>query len=141
MDEHIIRGRPDFLEPDFGVTHLAKVPRYVYATCRNAMLVHKVARVEAHWYEARYDHLLRLDNPKLVAKSVCGQIFFIHLPYDRKKFRASLCEVPATNAVLCGRCHGRVATFGKHNSWPCTKEIAKVRLGCIVRGRRRPPAK
>lgn len=133
MSEQIVRGRPDFANHRFGITKAKRTPKYVYSLSHQAMLIHKVAYAENYWYVPMGDHLLRLDTPKIIARTVCNQSFFIHLPRDHRKFRASFCEVPNPEAVLCGGCHGEVATFGKHGNPPCTKELAKVRLGCISR--------
>ncbi len=130
-----IEGRPDFANHDFGHTEIKKFPPFVYSLSLNGMLVHKVSHVTASWYEAQYDRMLRLDTPKLVATTVCGYFFFIHLPRDKKTFKASLCEIPKPDAVLCGRCHGEPASFGKHGKASCSKRVARVRLGCLVRGR------
>ena len=137
MSETWIEGRPDFGNHSFGQTVLAKHPKYVYSTSRGAMLIHKVLYVKAYWYEPMYDRLLRLETPKLVAVANCQQAFFIHLPRDRRKFRASFCEVPKPDAVLCGACHGEPRPFGKRGKPPCSKELAKIRLGCSVRGVKR----
>jgi len=130
-----IEGRPDFADWQFGKTRLAKHPKYVYGTSRQSMLIHKIAYVTAHWYEAHYDRMLRLETPNLVATALCGQIFFVQLRHDRRKFTASMCEIPKPDAVLCGACHGEPRPFGKYGKPPCSKEIAKVRLGCLVRGK------
>jgi hypothetical protein len=131
--EIYVMGRPDFGDHCFGKVEIVKHPQYVYSTSKMGMLIHKVLRVQAHWYEPRYDRLLRLENPKITCDSVCGQIFFIHLPHDDRKFRASFCEIPNPGAVLCGRCHGQPSTFAKRGNPPCSKEMAKIRKGCLQR--------
>lgn len=135
MSETWVEGRPDFRDHAFGITTMAKHPKYVYGVSHNSMLIHKVSRVEAHWYEARYDRLLRLETPKLIAKTVCQQHFFIQMPHDRRHFTASFCEIPKPDAVLCGACYGKPRPFGKHGKPPCSKELARVRLGCLTRAR------
>ena len=135
MSETWIEGRPDFRDHSFGITKLKDFPKYVYGTAGNALLIHKVSSVEAYWYEPDYGRMLRLETPKLIARSVCQQSFFIHLPRSRQKFKAVMCEVPKPDAVLCGACHGQPRPFGRHGKPPCSKEMAKIRLGCLTRGR------
>ena len=133
--ENIIIGRPDFADNAFGKTELVDYPTYVFGLSKACMLVHKVARVTAHWYSAHYDRLYRHQSPKLVAETVCGKIFFIQLPGEKIP-RATFCDLPKEDAVPCGRCHGQPATFGKHGTPSVSKEMAKIRLGCAVRGRK-----
>ncbi len=136
MSETWINGRPDLADQSFGQTVIAKHPKYVYSTSHGAMLMHKILYVKAYWYEAQYDRLLRLETPELIAVAVCQQAFFIHLPHDERKFRASFCDLPKPEAVLCGACHGEPRPFGKRGKPPCSKELAKIRLGCLMRGRK-----
>ena len=82
--ETIIEGRPDFGHPNCGVTEVKSFPKYVYGTSRLAALIHKVSHVRAYWYKAQYDHLRRLQTPKIIATSICGQSFFIHIPDDSR---------------------------------------------------------
>jgi hypothetical protein len=131
-----INGRPDFKDHRFGITEIRQYPQFIYSLSRNAMLVHKVVKVEAHWYEAEYDRLRRLETPRIIATAVCGQGFFVYLPDSRRKSRSSFCEIPKKDSVPCGACHGCPRPFGKHGYPPCSKEMARVRLGCIVRGRK-----
>jgi hypothetical protein len=133
MSETWIEGRPDLADHSFGITKVAKFPKYVYSTAGNAMLVHKVASVDAYWYEEDYGRLLRLETPKLIARTACNMSCFIHLPRNNRKFKAVMCEIPKPDAVLCGACHGEPRPFGKHGKPPCTKEMAKIRLGCLQR--------
>ena len=133
MRETYVEGRPDFANHSFGITRLKDYPKYVYGMAGNALLVHKVAYVEAYWYEPQYDRMLRLETPKLIARSVCNCSFFIHLPHARKKFKAVMCEIPKPDAVLCGACHGQPRPYGKNGTPPCSKELAKIQLGCLVR--------
>jgi hypothetical protein len=51
--------------------------------------------------------------------------------------RTRTCTIPEPDALLCGRCHGEPATFGKHGK--ATKAGVKradahVKLGCLVNG-------
>lgn len=137
MSETYVMGRPDFRNHSFGKTEIEKHPKYIYSSSMNGMLIHKVSYVEAHWYEVADggEKLLRLESPKLIGVSVCGQHFFIHLPRAKRnqKFRAAMCEIPKPDAVMCGRCHGEVATFGKRGNPPCSKEMARIRKGCLQR--------
>lgn len=135
MDELIVDGRPDLRDHTFGKTRIKKHPKYVYSTSGGAMLVHRIKYVTAYWYDTHYSHLIRRQTPKLVAKSFCQNSFFLNLPKQKNKFSAVACEIPAPDAVLCGACHGQPRPFGKYGKPPCTKELAQVRLGCLVRGK------
>lgn len=117
----------------FGVSTAARHPAYVYSINRNSCLMHKVRSVEIHWY-ALVDgghRLGRLKQPAMIALTVCGNARAL-LPH-----RSRTCHIPLPGALLCGRCHGEPATFGKHGKGT-TERIprteAHVRLGCIVAG-------
>ena len=127
----VTEGRPDHGNPDFGMTRAKRTPKYVHGRIGSACLLHKVDRVELHWYTAggvMGEHLVRLSTPKMVCTTICGHVFFIGTP------KARTCELPAPGTVLCGRCHGETANFGKNTTSGVTKEQAKVRLGCIAKG-------
>lgn len=130
----VIESRPDINgQPDFGVTTAKKHPPFVFAIRGVSCLVHKIARVEMHWYRVgRHGHaLVKLKRPAMFAITNCSQHFM--LQGDRSR----TCQLPSPDALLCGRCHGEVATFGKHG--PATKagikrQVAHVKLGCAVKG-------
>lgn len=137
----IIDGRPDLDAwrdgRRFGVSRVSRFPPYVYSTRRNAALVHRVAYVEAHWWEpVGAGHALRrLDRPRLVAHCVCNQVLFLHRTrrHDRGP-AATTCLVPAPDALLCGRCHGAVPTFGRGGPLEGDREArraADATLGCL----------
>jgi hypothetical protein len=129
---NIVEGRPDFVDRKFGVTVAKRHAKYVYSNL-NGLLLHKVNKVELHWYDARMDHLVRRDVPHVSITTVCGQMFFGSSSRGGKALRRStMCELPKPDAVLCGRCHGETPPFGKDGKPPCTKGEAKVRLGCIT---------
>lgn len=118
---------------EFGVTKARRHPAYVYAINRNAALMHRVAEVRLHWHA--YIHggstLARLKQPAMIAETVCGYAF----PLDPKRTRT--CAVPEPEALLCGRCHGEPATFGKHGAGTKSgikRAQAHVKLGCVVAG-------
>jgi hypothetical protein len=108
-------------------------PPYVFSVVANAALVHKVAAVEIHWWMVvRSGHALaRRKKPKLIAHLVCGGQRFLRPEKSRT------CLVPAPDAVLCGRCHGDVASFGKNGAAikaGITRHDAYLKLGCVVKG-------
>lgn len=139
LDENaaIIDGRPDFAyyarRDVFGMTLASKYPPFVFSTRGVSCLVHKVARVELHWYAVvRGGHALaKLKRPVMFAVTNCGTSF--RLECDRSR----MCQLPDPDAMPCGRCNGDVAPFGKYG--PATKagikrSEAHVKLGCVVKG-------
>ena len=131
----MIKGRPDLYgNPRFDVFRRAtRFPPYVFATSKNAALVHKVAGVKfRHWVLDHGGHnLLYTAKPPAIAETVCNCSFFL----EAKRTRT--CVVPKPDAILCGACHGDVRPFGKHG-WAravgLTRAEANVKLGCIVNG-------
>jgi len=103
-------------------------PPYVYSTSRNACLVHKIVRVKLRWWKCTWDCMVRLQHPRMIAESACGMNFFI----DSTK--AKTCAVPRPDAVLCGRCHGEGPSFPKWRKPKISRDLAKVRLGCVSEG-------
>lgn len=127
----VIDGRPDFHNCGFGVTLAKTFPPYVFSVGANAGLVHKVVRVELRWWvPIRSGHQLgRLNAPRMTAHLACGEIRFL------KSNKTRTCLIPNPRALLCGRCHGEPATFGKHGVARGMKRAeAHVRLGCVVKG-------
>ena len=117
----------------FGVSSAKRHPAYVYSINRNAVLMHKIRDVEIQWYALVGDGSLmgRLRQPAMIAHTVCG----VSRPLTPDRTRT--CAVPFPDSVLCGRCHGEPATFGKHGR--AKKEGLKkaechVKLGCVVAG-------
>jgi hypothetical protein len=110
-----------------------KYPPYVFSTRGVSCLVHKIAWVELHWWRVAGggEKLVKLKRPVMIAQTVCSMSF--RLQGDRSR----TCLLPNPDALLCGRCHGDVATFGKDG--PATKAGTKrseahVKLGCVVQG-------
>ena len=138
VEEHnIIHGRPDLdyysgrRAERFGVTRAKKHPPYVFSIGGNACLIHKIAYVELHWWEAKYDHMVKRHRPKMIANTICGMFKF--LDADRSR----TCLIPSPDAVLCGRCHGEMPTFGKNGAGTkagMKRTEAHVKLGCVVKG-------
>ena len=127
----VIDGRPDFYNFGFGMTLAKKFPPYVFSVGMNAGLVHKVVRVELHWWvPIRSGHQLgRLNRPRMIAHLACGEFRFLKAKYTRT------CLIPNPEALLCGRCHGEPATFGKHGkARGMPRSEAHVKLGCVVQG-------
>ena len=117
----------------FGVTTTKRHPAYVYSINKNACLMHKVRDVEIQWYAllGNGGRMGRLKQPAMIAHTVCGCSRAL-LP---EKTRT--CHIPEPDAVLCGRCHGEPATFGKHGAGTkagVKRAEASVKLGCIVNG-------
>lgn len=121
-------------ERTFGVSKAKRYPAYVYAINRNAGLMHRVVDVELHWYAfvgPGASQLGRLKQPAAIATTACGTSF----PLVSRRTRT--CTVPEPDALLCGRCHGELATFGKHGAATkagITRQAAHVKLGCVVAG-------
>lgn len=120
-------------ERTFGVSKAARHPAYVYSVNRNACLMHKVFAVEIQWYAllGNGSTMGRLKQPAMIAHTVCG--CSRALTPDRSR----TCAVPLPESVLCGRCHGEPATFGKHGDGTkrgLKRAEANVKLGCVVAG-------
>lgn len=131
----LIDGRPDLpcYGDRHGVTRAKKWPPYVFSVRRPSALVHRVAYVDMHWYRVARggNALARLKRPVLIASTPCGMSFRLQGENSRT------CVVPASDALLCGRCHGRAATFSRKPGAeppPMTREEAHVKLGCAVLG-------
>ena len=93
-------------EATFGRSMAKRYPRYVYSVSKNACLMHKVIRVEIHWYAMLGSSRLgRLKQPAMIAHTACG-VGRILTP-DRSR----TCAVPLDGSELCGRCHGEGTTF------------------------------
>lgn len=117
----------------FGVTKAQRHPAYVYSINKNACLMHKVREVELQWYAliGAGHQMGRLKQPAAIAHTVCG-VSRALMPE-----RSRTCAVPLSGSVLCGRCHGEPATFGKHGNGTkagLKRAEANVRLGCAVAG-------
>lgn len=117
----------------FGVSRAKRHPAYVYSINKNACLMHRIAYVEIHWYAliSGGSKMGRLKQPAMIAKTACGDTRM--LTPDRSR----TCHIPLPNSVLCGRCHGQLATFGANGAGTMSglkRSEANVRLGCEVSG-------
>lgn len=133
MSQLIIHGRPDFQNHDFGVTEAKRYPPYVFSIRGASALVHKVSRVQLRWWKVagHGEKMVKLTRPIMIADCVCGMFFRL----EGSKSRT--CHIPNPDALLCGRCHGEIATFGKHGAGTkagITRHVAHVKLGCVVKG-------
>lgn len=128
MSPIVIDGRPDLPYSRFGVTRAKHFPKYVYSANKMGLLIHKIASVDLHWYIPidKGERLARLDKPRMIATTVCGQNKFL------EPGRAHTCVMPEPSAVLCGRCHGEPATFRRDGKNGMTKQYARDHLGCIA---------
>jgi hypothetical protein len=129
MSRIVTDGRPDFPGwKRFGITQAKHFPKYVYSANKMGLLIHKIAKVDLHWWEPidQGERLARLDKPRMIATTVCGQNKFL------SPGRAHTCAVPDPRAVLCGKCHGQPATFAKNRVPKVTKEYARDHLGCMA---------
>lgn len=130
----IIEGRPDFGNFHFGVTVATSHPPYVFGVKNGSALVHKIAKVELHWYAIvgpNGGQLVRVNKPLMIATIVCGGSRFLTAT------RSRTCMVPAPDALLCGRCHGEPASFGPDGTarrLGISRIEAGVKLGCVVNG-------
>lgn len=138
VTEYAIDGRPDLAWGNsgrYGVTQAKSFPPYVFSIGRGAALVHKIARVDLHWYAASSSdggqRLLKRRHPRMLAQTVCGATRFLG------GARSRTCRIPEPDALLCGRCHGEPATFGKDGAATkagIRRREAGVKLGCVVAG-------
>lgn len=130
----IIEGRPDFGRPyGYGITHAKKHPPYVFSIRGVSCLVHKIARVELHWYRVGRDGscLVKLKKPVMIAITNC------QCHYRLEPSCSRTCHVPSPDAMLCGFCHGEPRPFGKHGAATkagIKRQEAHVKLGCMVNG-------
>ena len=132
-DSAPIIDRDSVNERTFGVSATKRHPAYVYSINKNACLMHKVRDVEIQWYALIDDGSLmgRLKQPAMIAHTVCGMSKAL-LPE-----RTRTCAIPEPDALLCGRCHGEPATFGRHGKATkagIKRSDANVKLGCVVAG-------
>lgn len=129
-----IEGRPDFHNHDFGVTYAKKFPPYVFGTSKMCSLVHRIVSVELRWYVPgghRGECLIRLRRPMMLARTACGNVRFLQAK------RSRTCLIPNPDALMCGRCIGELATFGKHGAGTkagISRSTASAKLGCVVQG-------
>jgi hypothetical protein len=132
-DPYVIHGRPDFRDPDFGITYAKKFPPYVFSIRGASALIHRVRRVRLRWWEVagHGEKLVKQNKPRMTAECMCGQFFSL------QGSRSRTCHVPAPDALLCGRCHGEGPVFSK-DGWATregiTRHEAHVKLGCVVKG-------
>jgi hypothetical protein len=122
-------GRPDLGTNkivDWGIVKAKRFLPYVHSTAGNALLIHKVASVEIRWYQGYWNYMKRREQPSLHALTVCG----MWKALSRKKGAAKMCEIPDPRSVLCGKCHGELATFSRKRTVRVKKRWAKDHLGC-----------
>jgi hypothetical protein len=122
-----IEGRPDFDNPRFGITRAKRHPKYVYGSIFGS-LIHEINYVEFRWYELKMGYCIRLDSPRISATTKCGMSFFVSNYNSRGK--ASVCEIPKEDAVLCKACRREGRNFPKNKKHDITKQEAKARIGC-----------
>lgn len=128
-----IMGRPDHADHNFGVMRAKRHPPYVFSIRGASCLVHKVAYVDLHWWRVSNGghSLVKLKRPVLIAHTTCSMVFRL------EGRTARTCLVPAPESLLCGRCHGDLATFGKDGAATAaglTRHVAHLKLGCAVPG-------
>jgi hypothetical protein len=129
----VLHDRRDFYDRGFGVMTATKHPPFVFSTRGASGLIHKVSRVTMHWWRiGRGGHaLVKLKRPVMIAETNCTMSFRL------EGEKARTCWIPNPDALLCGRCHGDVATFGKHGAATkagIRRTEAHVKLGCVVTG-------
>lgn len=127
VDRHSVNDRT------FGVTTTRRHPAYVYSINKNSCLMHKIREVEIQWYAliGNGSKMGRLKQPAMIARTVCGTSRALVPEKSRT------CKIPLPGSVLCGRCHGEPATFGKHGAGTkagLRRSVAHVELGCIEAG-------
>lgn len=109
-------------------TRAKKHPPYVYGTSGNACLIHKVNYVRLRWwtYGGGGSYLIRLSTPRMIAVTNCQRW------YSLDSTRAKTCATPRSDAVLCAACHGTGRNFPHGREHAVSKEMAKIRKGCIT---------
>lgn len=135
-DEHVapIPRQSHSIGSNFGVMDAKKHPPYVFSIRGVSCVVHKISRVEIHWWRIgghRGELYVKLKRPVLIAQTPCCASFRLEPRISRT------CHVPSSDAVLCGRCHGEPASFGKQGAATeagIRRQVAHVKLGCIVQG-------
>ncbi len=119
-------------ERTFGKSETRRHPAYVYSINKNACLMHRIVRVEIQWYAFVDMHRLgRLKQPAMIAITAC------QCSRPLLATRTRTCAVPLRGSILCGRCHGEPATFGRHGKGTLAglkRSEAHVQLGCEVNG-------
>lgn len=117
-------------ERTFGVSKARSGPAYVFSINKSAGLMHKVDGVTIQWYAiVNITTLGRLKRPAMIAHTICGMNF----PLEADRTRT--CRIPEPGAILCGRCHGEPASFGKRGAHRGMKRSeAHVKLACIENG-------
>lgn len=129
----VIQGRPDFADRTFGKTRVKTFPPYIFSIRGVSCLVHKIRYVECHWYRCggHGEYLVRMKKPVMIATTMCAQSWRL------EPLSSRTCHIPSPDALLCGRCHGEGATFGKRGpdrNRGLTRQEAHVKLGCVVQG-------
>lgn len=114
-------------------TRLKRFPPYVFSRLCNAALVHQVEYVEARWN----DMGVRLEKPRLLVVAKCGAYFYAGFEsFGSRKGepmrRAATCSIPKPNAVHCGKCQGKDATFVRGSLSTQARRDARKRLGCAM---------
>ncbi len=129
MSEIIVEGRPDVQDRNFGFTVAKKYLPYVFSRAANGCLVHKVKAVRLRWYDYAMTYLVRRESPQVHIETICNQVFFVR---KRKENGPQMCETPAADAVMCGRCLGTGTTFKKDKSSWNDRRAARKKLGCMT---------
>jgi hypothetical protein len=128
-------GRPDFKDHNYGKSWLKRFPPYVYSLL-GGMLIHRVLRVEAQWYEPASPYgecLERLESPRLTIHAACGQVFYAGT--GKRARRSQTCVLPKPGAVPCGRCVGTGPVFGRGLAeLTVLRRDARRRIGCVMDG-------
>lgn len=103
--------------------------KYVYSTSSNGCLIHRVREVKLRWWDYSYHYLMRRRSPVICATTNCGINYFI------SGTKAKFCDIPAPDAVLCAMCHGEGRNFPRGRDHKVSKELAKIRKGCMEEGK------
>ena len=137
-----INGRPDWHGGGmaWAQTTVKRHPKYVYGT-RMGKLLHEIAQVTLCWWQlgGHGEYFFRVQSPRVWFETKCGYHFFGSDPQNTfissRKSRATVCEIPKPDAVLCGRCRGEGPVFGKHakvGRGGVTYKQARERIGCVI---------
>jgi len=141
-DELRVNGRPDWHGGGmtWAQTTVKRHPKYVYGT-KMGKLLHEIEKVRLVWWQlgGHGSYFFRVSSPRVYFETKCGYCFFGSDPTNTfrssRKSKATVCELPKPDAVLCGRCRGEGAVFGKLGKvgrGGVTYKEARERIGCTV---------
>lgn len=108
---------------------VASKSKYVFGTNSQNALMHRILHLQLRWWTCgpQGEYLIRLQAPRVVAVTICHRWIRI----DSHSTNGRICALPKADAVLCGSCHGQARNFPRGQGHKISRELAKVRLGCV----------